>query len=411
MIKKSSSSTKFANPGKISRMGEFIDEYTKITQELVNILWSQRLERIQSLVPKEITSQIDSWLTARAIQCSAKQASGIVRGTIKKQKDRLFVINRLKVEGKFKKARKLQQIYNKNEISNPIVKRCCPELDSRFVKINLESNNSFDGWITLTNLGFGKKIVFPFKRTEHFNGMFSSGNLKQGIRLSKNLIDFNFELPDVPKRTSGKTIGVDIGVSNVYYCSDGFCSCSNKDGYNLVEIQKILSRRKKGSVGFRKAQTHRENYINSSINSINLDGIKQINIENIVNMNNGKRTNRFLTHFVSAQILGKLNGYCEKHGVHVVRKNQAYTSQRCSKCGWVHESNRKGKKFKCASCGFACDADLNASINISLDLCKISNEDRLLKKNKAGFFWEEKSYLADCVLTSQESIVPDTQRA
>jgi putative transposase len=42
----------------------------------------------------------------------------------------------------------------------------------------------------------------------------------------------------------------------------------------------------------------------------------------------------------------------------------AYTSQMCSECGHVEKGNRKEDKFKCLSCGFSTDADLNAAINI-----------------------------------------------
>jgi len=77
-----------------------------------------------------------------------------------------------------------------------------------------------------------------------------------------------------------------------------------------------------------------------------------------------------------------------------------YTSQRCSKCGWTRKSNRKGKQFKCGSCSFECDSDLNASINISLDLKPIGKKERLLNKNRTGFYWN---------LVSEERIVPHVQ--
>ncbi|MEU6246281.1 transposase [Glycomyces sp. NPDC047010] len=43
-----------------------------------------------------------------------------------------------------------------------------------------------------------------------------------------------------------------------------------------------------------------------------------------------------------------------------------YTSQRCSACGWIEKHSRKSQaEFSCVSCGFACNADLNAAINIA----------------------------------------------
>jgi putative transposase len=43
-----------------------------------------------------------------------------------------------------------------------------------------------------------------------------------------------------------------------------------------------------------------------------------------------------------------------------------YTSLRCSSCGWIEKRSRKSQaEFSCVSCGFACNADLNAAINIA----------------------------------------------
>jgi putative transposase len=54
-------------------------------------------------------------------------------------------------------------------------------------------------------------------------------------------------------------------------------------------------------------------------------------------------------------------------GTHVVKVNPAYTSQRCSACGFVTEGNRESQSvFRCkaAGCGHRGHADLNAAKNI-----------------------------------------------
>ena len=43
--------------------------------------------------------------------------------------------------------------------------------------------------------------------------------------------------------------------------------------------------------------------------------------------------------------------------------NPAYTSKTCSRCG--ERGIRKGLAFKCPSCGFELNADLNATRNIA----------------------------------------------
>jgi transposase, IS605 OrfB family, central region len=49
--------------------------------------------------------------------------------------------------------------------------------------------------------------------------------------------------------------------------------------------------------------------------------------------------------------------------------NPAYTSQRCSHCGFTHEDNRDDKQFNCQDCGYEANADYNAAKNIAVRYC------------------------------------------
>ncbi|MER7055355.1 zinc ribbon domain-containing protein [Streptomyces sp. NPDC000351] len=43
-----------------------------------------------------------------------------------------------------------------------------------------------------------------------------------------------------------------------------------------------------------------------------------------------------------------------------------YTSPRCSACGWIEKNSRKSQaEFVCVSCGFACNADENAAVDVA----------------------------------------------
>ena len=63
-------------------------------------------------------------------------------------------------------------------------------------------------------------------------------------------------------------------------------------------------------------------------------------------------------------MLRRIKELAELNGVHIQLINPNYTSQMCSKCGFVHKSNRKGEIFKCVNCEHTLDADWNASLNI-----------------------------------------------
>ncbi len=56
----------------------------------------------------------------------------------------------------------------------------------------------------------------------------------------------------------------------------------------------------------------------------------------------------------------------EKAPGRVEKIKPALTSQRCSACGQVDRDSRKSQAvFRCTACGFACNADVNAAINIA----------------------------------------------
>ena len=399
MIKSTKSSLLFANTNRITNLFSFIYEYRNVVSQFVDLLWNQ--DKIPTLLPKETTKTINSWLTARALQCAGKQASGIVRGCRKKQEKRKFMIDKFVKTKQFKKARKLQRIYDEVSVSKPNINHVEPELDSRFVKIDMENNTSFDGWITLTSLGNKFKVELPFKKHKHFNKMLSKGKLKSGIRLSKSNITFMFDIAEPKQIESGIILGIDIGQKTTLSCSNGQLIGKDNHNHDYSSICQKLSKKKKGSKAFIKTEKHRTNYINWSVNQLNLTGVKQVNRENIVGLRKGKNASRMMKHWNYAELFDKLDAKLSDAGVQINKVSPTYTSQRCSKCGWVRKGNRKAKWFKCDKCGFTADADLNASTNLSLPLMPIGKQQRLSKVNRTGFYW-----LCSC----QESIVPDTHK-
>lgn len=169
MIRSSKSTLRFSRKGKLDTVRIFIEEYRNVVKQFVDMLWEQ--EKISNLLEKEITDRVDSWLSERMKQCAGKQASGIVRGTRKKQEKREWKIRELEKQGRLKQMRKLQRIYDQVKVSKPKIEQVQPELDARFVKLDLENGTSFDGWLTLSSIGNKIKIELPFKKTRHFNKM------------------------------------------------------------------------------------------------------------------------------------------------------------------------------------------------------------------------------------------------
>lgn len=391
---------KFANKGKIENLALFIAEYKRVCQLFVNVLWE--LESVPKLVPKSMTASVQTWLSSRAIQACAKQASGVVRGTRQKQKQREFVFEQLMKQKKFKQAKRLKRTIEQAKMTKPSVKSIQPELDSRFVRIDLENPTSFDGWCTLTSLGNSLKIAIPFRKTKHFNKLAKNGQLKPGVRISGKELSFCFSMPSTPLKTQGDVLGIDIGIANVFVTSAGQFGPQDKHGHSLSSIVKKLSRKKKGSKSFQRTTEHRKNFINWSVNNLNLNNVSKVRCEDIKHLRKRKRTSRYLSHWCYPSIFEKIERVCLQTGVQFEQTSSIYTSQRCSQCGWVQKANRVGESFKCRQCGFTAHADLNASTNIGLPLVAISHEQRREHPNRAGFYWR---------VSSPVPIVPDDQKA
>lgn len=392
IIRSAKTSMKFARTGKFTNVRKLIFDYKKIMIPFIKILWEQ--DKISKFLSKEITDQICTTRTARLVQCAGKQASGVVRGTRKLQDDRLYRIDKLKEAGELVASTKLQKIYDKTAMSMPSIDKISIELDSRFIKINLDNQTKFDGWITISSIGEHKKIILPFKRTKQFNKLYNKGTLLKGVRLSTKSITFNFEMPE-KKKTTGDKLSIDIGITEVISCTiktenkkQHFQSAKDIHEHDLNSIINKLAQKRKGSKAFGRAQMHRTNHINWSINEhLDLLNVKQLTIENIKDLRRNKQTTRKLSHWTYTEIVSKLDSYCAERGVLVRKIDPAYTSQRCSACGWVQKSNRNGKVFACKCCGFTADAGVNASINIGAELPLITELQYKTAKKGQGFFW------------------------
>ena len=402
MIRSTEISWKFSNTNKKDAIIEFIQEYRRVAGFFCNTLWD--MAKCPTLLPKELTDSVGSWLSARALQACAKQVSGVIRGTRKKQEKRLFMLQKLMKEGKNTKA--LQRKISKAVISKPNVSRMNPELDQRFVSFDEDPKTSFNLWATLGSIGRSIKIKIPLKKTNHFKKWRSRGDLKQCVRLTDSSAILMFDIPDAQEKTTGNIVGLDIGELNVFTVSDRQTTSPDKDGWTLDKITKKLARRKKGSKGFREAQTHRKNYIHWCFNKLDLSDVKQINAEDIKNLRYKSRSSRRLSHWTYTIIFDKLKSYCFEAGVLVLQRSSVYSSQRCSSCGWTRKRNRKGKVFSCKACGFTDDADYNASLNLSSVLPEISPEIRQKRYNLAGFYWKPDGLYFD----GGEPIVPHVQK-
>ena len=299
-VRSSKCSLKFLNTNRSDSVRELHEEYVRVLRLAVDELWDA--ERVPTLPTKSVTGRLasETWLSARMIQCVCKQASGIVRGTRTKWQKTIKAIEYARESGNEKRETYLNKRLEGMKVSKPDVSGVEMELDSRFVSVDFESSTSFDIWLKLSSIGGKRKILLPLKRHKHFNSLFSEGKLLGGVRLGDKSVTFNFEFVQPDAKKDGNVLGVDIGMKKVYVASDGQHVASDKHGHTMQSITDRLTRRRRGSKGFARAQAQRENFINMTVNRLNSLS-ETLRLAPIRDLRRGRHANRSLSALSTRQ--------------------------------------------------------------------------------------------------------------
>jgi transposase len=407
MIRSSKHTLKYTNKEKLAQLQLFIKDYRSLLGTIIDVVWENGLDDFSiqddnlncpSFLPNDFLKQFDSDFTARMKQCVGKQACSMIRSVVAKRKKLLWRISKAKDE---KIKEHLGKKLEKETFSKPEAKYACPEIDARFV--DFQEGDHFDYFVRLKTIRKGEAINIPVKMTKPANKWLKRGKLKQAIRLSNKYITLMYEIPDMVKE-GGRVVGADQGSITTLTLSDGQTTTQDIHGHTLASIQAKLARRLRNSKGFRRAQRHRENHINWSINQLDLSNIREVRLEKIRDIRRGKRTSKSLKHWTYPLIKEKVETICEDVGCKFTEVDNAFRSQRCNQCGWVKKANRKGKRFRCNLCLYNEDADYNASVNLELDLVEVPFWLRSQKLNRKGFYWMPKGFYT----VDHQRIVGDT---
>ena len=416
-IRTSKHSIKFSNTNKLTNLDILISEYRRCLTHLVSYIWnngysytskgniktfniqSNQLDCPSMLTSDVITkSKLETFLTGRALKCCLTQAAGMIKAATLKQKKRLYFLEQEKLKGTPRSKRK--QFIKKLKCNIPQIPNCDNaklELNSICSNLKVEKDKHFDSFLRLTSITKNKMdIKIPIQHNRHSLKLQSKGKMLNSFLIGNDIINIRWELPSIKEKQEGIIVGADQGKKDVLTLSNGtVTSKTDCHGHSLDSIILKVSKKKKGSNAFRKAKTHQKNFVNWSINNLNLKEIKQINLEKIWNIGYKNPRSRLMSHWCNTIIRDKIQTKCENEGVRFTLQSCTYRSQRCSnpKCGYVNKLNRKGKAFICRHCGNTMDADLNASSNHVAELPEIPYRLRQLKLNHTkGFFWKPEGF-------------------
>ena len=285
--------------------------------------------------------------------------------------------------------------------------------------------------------GIKNNLSIPLSSHHHFNelksGIVANVQCKlveigKSILVSKEGIEVRFKFKPLARKAEfkNKIVGIDQGQRKLFTAVSVSLE-TNEDTADQVisyayanektlketdlkeqlthsynEVCDKIARRKKGSKGFKRAQEHRRNLINQAVNLLSEifgfeDDIAEVRLEKLRHLGEGKKKSRKLQAFNYADLRHKLDRKCHETNVKLTETSNAYRSQRCSLCGFVHKKNRLngGEKFKCIKCGYAADADYNSAKNQVANLPPIYVNARQNRNNLSyhrlarttGFYW------------------------
>lgn len=199
---------------------------------------------------------------------------------------------------------------------------------------------------------------------------------------------------------TGQVIGIDRGVTITAALSDGrTLNCPQltvKERAKIRKHERRAARAKKGSPektaeyakvaklkarGANRRKDWCEKTSTDLARSYDLIRFEKLNIKNMTAkampkpdpdrpghyLKNGRAAKAGLNRGILAQGWGLLRQRTEHKAPGRVEDVPApYTSLRCSACGWIDKNSRKSQaEFACSSCGFTCNADLNAATNVA----------------------------------------------
>ncbi|MEQ8172503.1 MAG: zinc ribbon domain-containing protein, partial [Candidatus Eremiobacterota bacterium] len=414
------------NKGKKEKILSVIEKYRKTASVIAKKQWelfykegnfnknhpvkeisSAMSERYKQVIAYQVISILDSFISN--IQNDFRKI--VTRSTIsEEERIKLLYINKYKlwfkkevsipacdskgnrIEDKFdsidSETLKLGRVIMKHILSlhrRPTYKHINMALDNKVAVISKKDSNKaheFDYWIRFSTLTKNKPVYIPLKSNPYFEEIkgktkkFCQINIDRDGNIKINLIKDREKSSDYVSHTP--EIALDIGLKNLFATDRGDLF-GREFKEKLIEYDKIIttlqsnlqkqqikplcSRRYRELI--RKLRAHLKNEVCRIINKIiRLYKPGTIIVEklNFTSPNLSKRMNRILSKFGKREIENKFTSISEEFGIAITYINPAYTSQECSRCGYIDKGNRKNREeFICKLCNLKLHADVNGA--------------------------------------------------
>lgn len=181
---------------------------------------------------------------------------------------------------------------------------------------------------------------------------------------------------------TGSIVGIDVGLHSIT-CSDETIieqpTFYRKGIKKLRRLQRIVSRRTKGSCNRRKAvvklkrfhltiQRRRKDFLVKTARALSLSNdkvfLEDLQISKMAQSKERVHLNQRLLDVGSYFFRTKLQYYATIGGAEVILVKPENTRIQCSNCGALDEKMRTQKMYLCSQCGYMAYTGLNSAINI-----------------------------------------------
>ena len=259
------------------------------------------------------------------------------------------------------------------------------KLDNRLgsLEVSVDANH-VDFWLKLSTLDKRKPVYIPLKNNPYYKELLKTGEqvnfVQVCLREGKLTVSPILAHDKAPLRTNEEELGLDFGMVTMFTTSNGerhgiktFTKLKIWDELLLARTKELQKQSKKltSDPYYKDLQSKIKSFFKNEINRIlNKLANKRYAVFVVEKLdfrftNLSKKMNRLLRRTYRKVIKDKFARLEEKFGITTIEVNAAYTSQECSKCGFVSKENRKSQsKFDCNCCNYKINADVNAARNI-----------------------------------------------
>lgn len=314
------------------------------------------------------------------------------------------------------------------EYKIPELRTVSVPLDSRLMKLERSTNTVMPYVITITNPTGGKRIAVPINTSRHSLHKIDANKMAGAVALQMRgtVLRIGWSYTATRKKPAVDTyIGVDTGITDAFYTSDGRQIGSMNeviDFYHqevepaFAELSDLRNKKRKichylrnhelsedvrrslirkvdtlermmqtMDAPYRKKRHYYEmldheikRAVDTYLDGLNKNTMTVLEKLDIREFNKSKTINGKFSMFARGKLQQKLMETLNWKGYDFMEIVPDFTSQVCPVCGNLDANSRTLKAFKCTCCGHEDDADHNASINIRerandkeiLDVCE-----------------------------------------